>query len=78
MKPISTKTKLKRFFEDEEITRAEIAKATGYAVDYLRNMFSKGSNPLTEIAKYKIMAAYPETRAILMPAAADAEQEATE
>jgi len=76
MKPISMKTKLRRYFEDEEITRAEIAEQTGYAVDYLRNMFSEGSNTLTEIAKYKIMAAYPGTRAILMPAAADAEQEA--
>ena len=69
MKPISTKTKLKRYFEDEEITRADIAEKTGYAVDYLRNMFSKGSSPLTESAKYKIMVAYPDTRAILMPTA---------
>ncbi len=54
-----------RFFEDWGIKLEDVAKKTGYSVNYLKNLRS-GGDKLTDGAKFKFITNYPETSGFLL------------
>ena len=64
-------------FDENEITRRDVALATGLSLGSVRNIFC-GADPLSASAKYKIMLAFPATVEILLPDVVEAEQGSSE
>lgn len=62
-----TRAQLFQYFKDSGITMEEVAEKTGYSTLYLTNIFY-GNDRLNDRMRFKILRAYPDTAAFLLPA----------
>ena len=58
-------SQLYQFFKDKGVTPQEIAIQTGYSYGYIIELL-RGTEPLTDGAKFRILDAYPETALFLL------------
>lgn len=63
---VSANVLLFRYFEDYGISLKEVAKKTGYKVNYLKNLRS-GSNDISDAAKFRFIINFPDTMKFFLP-----------